>query len=115
MVFSRSQRAAKCTAAATTAALAASLAYPAAAAAGAVRADLGDILTTATGAVASATSPGCAWPVESTATTANVAAPDPFAAYWLTPFSTSNSESMTISGSFPFPFKSSAKDSPPPI
>jgi hypothetical protein len=98
MAFSRSQRAAKCAAAATTAALAAALAYPAAAAAGA---GLGDILTAATGTVASVTSPGCAWPVESTATTANAAAPDPFAAYWLTPFSTSSSESITISGSFP--------------
>jgi hypothetical protein len=101
MGFSRSQRATKCAAAATTAALAMALVYPAAMAAGAVGADLGDILTAATGAIGSATSPGCAWPVKSTATTANVAAPDPFAAYWLTPFSTSSSESITISGSFP--------------
>src|SRR5580693_4998555 len=71
MGFSRSQRATKCAAAA------------------------------ARGAVASSTSPGCAWPVESTAITANVAAPDPFAVYWLTPISTSSSESITIRGSFP--------------
>ena len=101
MGFSRSQRATKWAAAATTAALAMALAYPATMAAGAVRAGLGDILTAATGTAASAASPGCAWPVESTATTANVAAPDPFAAYWLTPFSTSSSESISISGSFP--------------
>jgi hypothetical protein len=98
MGLSRSRRATKCAAAATTVALAAALAYPATMAAGAVRADLGGILTAATGAV---TSPGCAWPIESTAATTNVAAPDPFAAYWLTPFSTSNSESITVRGSFP--------------
>jgi hypothetical protein len=97
MGFSRSQRATRCAAVAATAALAVALAYPAAAAAGA---GLGDIMTAATSA-ASIASPGCAWPVESTASTANVAAPDPFAAYWLTPFSTSSSESITVSGPFP--------------
>jgi len=100
MGFSRSQRATKC-AAATTVALAMALVYPATMAARAVGADLGDILTATTGAVASSASPGCAWPVESTATSANVAAPDPFAVYWLTPISTSSSESITIRGSFP--------------
>jgi hypothetical protein len=43
--------------------------------------------------------PGCAWPVESTAQTAN--APDPFTAYWLTPFPASAGQSMTITGGFP--------------
>jgi len=99
MGFSRSQRAAKCAAAATTAALAAVLAYPATAAVGA---DLGSSITAATAAVAApVASPGCAWPVESTAATANVAAPDPFTAYWLTPFLASRSETITVSGSFP--------------
>jgi hypothetical protein len=98
MGFSRSRRATRCAAAAAMAVLAAGLAYPAAAAAGA---GLGDIMTAATGAAASVASPGCAWPVESTPATANVAAPDPFAAYWLTPFSASRSESITVSGSFP--------------
>lgn len=93
MGFTRSQRATKCAAAAITAALAAALAYPAAAAAG-------DILSAATSA-ASVASPGCAWPVESTPATANAAAPDPFAAYWLTPFPAGPGESVTISGSFP--------------
>jgi hypothetical protein len=46
-------------------------------------------------------SPGCAWPVESSAATANVAAPDPFTAYWLTPFQASPGESVTIRGEFP--------------
>jgi hypothetical protein len=45
--------------------------------------------------------PPCAWPVESTAQTANVAAADPFTAYWLTPFAASRGESMTIRGEFP--------------
>jgi hypothetical protein len=99
MGFSRSQRATKCAAAATTAALAAALAYPAAAAVGA---GLGESITAATAAaVAPVASPGCAWPVESTLATANAAAPDPFSAYWLTPFLASRSESISISGSFP--------------
>jgi hypothetical protein len=99
MAFSRSQRATKYAVVATTAALAAALAYPAAMAAGA---GLGDFIAAATAAVTARTaSPSCAWPVESTPATANVAAPDPFAAYWLTPFPASRSESITISGSFP--------------
>ena len=99
MGFSRSQRATKCAAAATTAALAAALAYPAATVAGA---GLGGSITAVTAAaVAPVVSPGCAWPVETTPATANEAAPDPFAAYWLTPFAASRRESITISGSFP--------------
>ncbi len=99
MGFSRSQRATKCAAAATTAALAAALAYPAAAVGSA---GLGDSVTAITEAVvAPVAPPGCAWPVETTPATANAAAPDPFAAYWVTPFLASRSESITISGSFP--------------
>jgi hypothetical protein len=45
--------------------------------------------------------PGCAWPVETTPTTANVAAPDPYATYWLTPFLAKTGYSITISGVFP--------------
>jgi hypothetical protein len=97
MGFSRSQRATICAAAATTA-LATALAYPAAAAGAAAGAGLGDSIAAVT---APLESPGCAWPVESTAATADAAAPDPFAAYWLTPFLASRSESITISGSFP--------------
>jgi hypothetical protein len=52
-------------------------------------------------AAAAVASSGCAWPVENTAATADVAAPDPYTAYWLTPFLASRSESITISGSFP--------------
>ena len=99
MAFSRSQRATKCAVAATTTALAAALAYPAAAAIGAGL--VGSITATTVAVVGPAASPGCAWPVESTPATANVAAPDPFATYWLTPFRASGGESITISGSFP--------------
>jgi hypothetical protein len=99
MASSRSQRAAKCAAAGAAAVLAAAVAYPAAVTAGA---GLGAGITAATAAVvAPVASPGCAWPVEGTPATANVAAPDPFTAYWLTPFLASRSESITISGSFP--------------
>ena len=45
--------------------------------------------------------PGCAWPVETTPTTSNVAAPDPFATYWTTPFLASPGDSITIRGSYP--------------
>jgi hypothetical protein len=99
MGFSCSQRATKCAAAAATAALAAALAYPAASVEGAGLGGNGTAVMAAE--LTSAVSPGCAWPVESTAATANEAAPDPFTAYWLTPFVASPSESITISGSFP--------------
>jgi hypothetical protein len=49
----------------------------------------------------SAVFPGCAWPVETTPTMANFAAPDPYAVYWLTPFLAKPSYSLTIKGSFP--------------
>ena len=98
MGFSRWQRTTIGAAAAATA-LAAALAYPDAATAGA---GLGGSASAVTAAVvAPVESPGCAWPVESTPATANAAAPDPFAAYWLTPFLASRSESVTISGRFP--------------
>jgi hypothetical protein len=45
--------------------------------------------------------PGCAWPVEDTPTTANFAAPDPYAVYWLTPFLARTGYSLTIRGSYP--------------
>jgi hypothetical protein len=99
MGFSRSQRATKCAAAATVAALAAALAYPAGAIGGAGLGGSVEAVTAA--AVAPAVSPSCAWPVETTPATANAAAPDPFAAYWLTPFLASPNESVTISGPFP--------------
>jgi hypothetical protein len=49
----------------------------------------------------SAVFPGCAWPVETTPTTANIAAPDPYATYWLTPFLARTGYSITIRGIFP--------------
>lgn len=49
----------------------------------------------------SAVFPGCAWPVETTPTTANIAAPDPYATYWLTPFLAKTGYSITIRGIFP--------------
>jgi hypothetical protein len=45
--------------------------------------------------------PGCSWPVETTPTTANIAAPDPYATYWLTPFLAKTGYSITIKGTFP--------------
>jgi len=45
--------------------------------------------------------PGCAWPVETTPPTGNMAAPDPFATYWLTPFLAARGDSVTIRGVFP--------------
>lgn len=45
--------------------------------------------------------PGCAWPVETTPTMANFAAPDPYAVYWLTPFLAKPSYSLSIKGVFP--------------
>jgi hypothetical protein len=45
--------------------------------------------------------PGCSWPVETTPTNANVAAPDPYATYWTTPFFAGPGDSITIRGFFP--------------
>ncbi len=45
--------------------------------------------------------PGCAWPIETTPATANVAAPDPYATYWTTPFLASPHDSITITGVYP--------------
>jgi hypothetical protein len=61
--------------------------------------------TTATAATAGTLTPpvlpGCAWPVETAPATSNVATPDPFASYWLTPFLATPSDSITIRGAFP--------------
>jgi hypothetical protein len=60
--------------------------------------------TTATATAAgtlAADFPGCAWPVETAPATGNVAAPDPFATDWLTPFPATPSDSITIRGVFP--------------
>lgn len=45
--------------------------------------------------------PGCSWPIETTPTTANIAAPDPYATYWLTPFLARPGYAVTIRGIFP--------------
>jgi hypothetical protein len=55
----------------------------------------------AAGTLAPPVFPGCAWPVETAPTTGNLAAPDPFATYWLTPFPATTSDSITIRGAFP--------------
>jgi hypothetical protein len=49
----------------------------------------------------SAVFPGCAWPVETTPTMTNIAAPDPYATYWLTPFLAKAGYSIIIRGTFP--------------
>jgi len=45
--------------------------------------------------------PGCSWPIETTPTKANLAAPDPYATYWTTPFLAGPGDSVIIKGSFP--------------
>jgi hypothetical protein len=55
----------------------------------------------AAGTLAPSAFPGCAWPVETAPATGNVAAPDPFATYWVTPFLATPSDSITIRGTFP--------------
>jgi hypothetical protein len=45
--------------------------------------------------------PGCSWPIETTPTKANLAAPDPYATYWTTPFLAGPGDSVIIRGSFP--------------
>jgi hypothetical protein len=45
--------------------------------------------------------PGCSWPLETTPTKVNLAAPDPYATYWTTPFLAGQGDSVTIKGSFP--------------
>lgn len=45
--------------------------------------------------------PGCSWPIETTPTKANVAAPDANATYWTTPFLAGPGDSVIIRGSFP--------------
>ena len=57
--------------------------------------------TASTDSRAAAAFPGCAWPVETTPATANVAAPDPYATYWTTPFRASPHDSITITGVYP--------------
>jgi hypothetical protein len=56
---------------------------------------------TAAGSLSPSDFPGCAWPVESAPATGNVAAPDPFATFWLTPFLATPGDSITIRGAFP--------------
>jgi hypothetical protein len=45
--------------------------------------------------------PGCSWPLETTPSKVNLAAPDPYATYWTTPFIASAGNSLTIKGVFP--------------
>jgi hypothetical protein len=56
---------------------------------------------TAAGSLSASDFPGCAWPVESSPATGNVAAPDPFATFWLTPFLAAPGDSIAIRGTFP--------------
>jgi hypothetical protein len=53
------------------------------------------------GTLAPSAFPGCAWPVETAPATGNVAAPDPFTTYWVTPFLATSGDSITIRGAFP--------------
>src|ERR1700691_608911 len=104
MRFSRLPHAVKPAALIVGAALASALAYPASAIGGAHhngahQPNHGARLTAT--AVAPSVFPGCAWPIETTPTTAHVAAPDPYATYWLTPFLAQPTDSITISGPFP--------------
>ena len=55
----------------------------------------------AAAATPSAVFPGCSWPLETTPTKANLAAPDPSATYWTTPFLAGPGDSVIIRGSFP--------------
>jgi hypothetical protein len=61
--------------------------------------------TAATAAVAGTLTPpvlpGCAWSVETAPATGNVATPDPFATYWVTPFLATPADSIAIRGAFP--------------
>src|ERR1019366_6663951 len=45
--------------------------------------------------------PGCSWPFETTPTKVNLAAPDPYATYWTTPFIAGPGDSIIIRGAFP--------------
>ena len=45
--------------------------------------------------------PGCSWPLETTPTKANLAAPDAYATYWTTPFFAGPGDSVIIRGTYP--------------
>jgi hypothetical protein len=81
------------------------LAYQASTTHGAGQGGSGRPTTAATAAVAGTLTPpvlpGCAWSVETAPATGNVATPDPFATYWVTPFRAAPSDSITIKGAFP--------------
>ena len=56
---------------------------------------------TAAGAAASAPgAPSCAWPLETTPSTVNVAFPDSDAVYWTTPFTVEDGLQVTVAGSY---------------
>jgi hypothetical protein len=99
MGFSRGRRGAKPATLVTAAALASALAYTASAIGGSDQG--GNVKPTTAASLAPPVFPGCAWPVETTPATANLAAPDPFATYWLTPFFATPGDSITIRGPFP--------------
>lgn len=62
---------------------------------------LGSPAGTAATTAAPTVFPGCSWPIETTPTKANVAAPDSYATYWTTPFLAGPGDSVVIKGSFP--------------
>jgi len=97
MAFSRSHRAVKIAGVIAAAALCLALTYESGAIGGLpTRAN-----ARATAAPARPPYPGCAWPVDSAAQTDDAAAPDPFTAYWMTPFQAVPGQSLTIRGKFP--------------
>ncbi|WP_239307826.1 MULTISPECIES: hypothetical protein [unclassified Frankia] len=51
-------------------------------------------------AAASASTPSCAWRLETTPSTANVALPDSDAVYWTTPFTVEDGLKITVAGSY---------------
>ena len=61
----------------------------------------GGVYTAVTAAAQPRAFPGCSWPLETTPSKVNVAAPDPYATYWTTPFIAGAGNSLTIRGSFP--------------
>jgi hypothetical protein len=105
MGFFRLRHATMAVVLAEVAALVSALAYQASTTHDADQGGKAEPATTATAATAGTLGPpvlpGCAWPVETAPATGNVATPDPFAAYWVTPFLATPSDSITISGAFP--------------
>ena len=104
LIFAQPSRKVRCAAAAAAAVAAVSTGAPPAATAagrGPALSAASSANTVITAAGAASVFPGCAWPIETTPATANVAAPDPNATYWTTPFLASPHDPITITGVYP--------------